>query len=203
MFARLKAFGAREQRQRQPVPSHDLPELHSERLILRPLTAADTDLVYAVIDNSRDEFSRWFTWAHDSSWASVRQSLQEAQIAMMAGSEWHYGIFAKPSGPFLGRIGLSEIDRRTGSAELGYWLDRDWHGRGMMTEAVGLLLSFAASGARRVSIHAYADVENRASQCVLRKCGFREVGSVLNAVNHPLRGWRDQFHYLLASDDGR
>jgi RimJ/RimL family protein N-acetyltransferase len=208
LLARLKAIsGIREPINSPPVPVQDLPELHSSRLVLRALTVADAADVYSAIDNSRAEFNRWFTWAHDTTPESVRQSLDEAQIAVVVGSEWHYGIFERVdtpdgvrSGKFLGRIGLSEIDHRVRSAELGYWLDKDCHGQGIMTETVQMILTLALYERRRSRIDAYTDVENFASQRVLLKCGFRKVGSVLNAVNHPLRGWRDQYHFMLVSD---
>lgn len=197
--------GIRPRIGREPLPVYELPELHSARLVLRTLTLADTKAVYDVIDHSRADFCRWFTWAHDTTFESVRQSLEEAHISMIAGTEWHYGIFERVdavdgricSGRFLGRIGLSEIDQRAGTAELGYWLDKDWHGRGLMTEAVRLMLGLALAGGRRMKIEAYTDVDNKGSQRVLRKCGFAITGTIVNAVNHPTRGWRDQYHFLL------
>ena len=174
---------------------------------MRTLTAADTQAVYDVIVHSRSDFSTWFTWAHDTNLAAVRQNLQEAHISMVAGTEWHYGIFERIDTPdgnvcegkFLGRIGLSEIDQRGRSAELGYWLDVDAHGRGLMTEAVKLILGLALAGGRQMRIEAYTDVDNGASQRVLMKCGFRQTGRIVRAVNHPLRGWRDQYGFVLLS----
>lgn len=188
MFARLKA-----------IPTLDLPEMRSSRLILRPLLAADAARVYAAIDHSRGEFTRWFTWAHDATLLSARQNLQEGHMAMIAGSEWHYGIFDRVQ-CFCGRISLSEIDHKAHRAELGYWLDTEVHGQGIMTEAVRLVLAMVLSSSHHLKIDAYTDVENAASQRVLKKCGFRNVGSIVNAVNHPQRGWRDQYHFTLISD---
>jgi RimJ/RimL family protein N-acetyltransferase len=69
-----------------------------------------------------------------------------------------------------------------------------------MTEAVQLLLALVLSSSHHLKIDAFTDVENAASQRVLKKCGFRNVGSIVNAVNHPQRGWRDQYHFTLISD---
>jgi RimJ/RimL family protein N-acetyltransferase len=117
LFARVKA-----------IPTVDLPEMRSSRLILRPLEVGDAARVYAAIDHSRVEFTRWFTWAQDATPMSTRQNLQEGRMAMIAGSEWHYGIFDRVQ-CFCGRIGLSEIDHKAHRAELGYWLDKEVHGR--------------------------------------------------------------------------
>ena len=206
MFARLKAIaGIRSTPKRDPLPVYELPRLQSARLVLRTLTGADSDAVYDVIVHSRAHFSQWFTWAHDTTLSTVRQNLEESHISMVAGTEWHYGIFERiddvdgdiREGKFLGRIGLSEIDQRRGSAELGYWIDIDAHGRGLMTEAVNLLLGFALAGGRQMRIEAYTDVDNFASQRVLTKCGFVRTGRITRAVKHPLRGWRDQYGFVL------
>ena len=209
LFARLKAIaGIRSTPRRDHLPVYELPRLQSARLVLRTLTSADTQAVYDVIEHSRSHFSTWFTWAHDTTLAAVRQNLEESHISMVAGTEWHYGIFERVEcpdggaceGKFLGRIGLSEIDQRGRSAELGYWIDIDAHGKGLMTEAVKLLLGFVLSSGRQLRIDAYTDVDNGASQRVLLKCGFRQTGRITRAVKHPLRGWRDQYGFVLLSN---
>ena len=48
-------------------------------------------------------------------------------------------------------------------------------------------------------IEAYTDVDNFASQRVLTKCGFVRTGRITRAVKHPLRGWRDQYGFVLVS----
>lgn len=179
--------------------SHELPEICTARLRLRPLRVADTDVVYAAIDHSRGEFTRWFTWAHDSTVAAVRQSLQEAHLAMLAGTEWQYGIFTR-DGEFCGRISLMDINQRARTAELGYWLDIKFHGQGIMTESVQVMLAMILAQTKRLRIDALTDIDNVASQRVLLKCGFRKVGAIHRAVNHPQRGWRDQNKYALVSD---
>ncbi len=142
----------------------------------------------------------WFTWAHDTSFASVQQSLNEAHLAMMAGTEWHYAIL-EPDGRFCGRIGLSQIDQKRHRAEIGYWIDVTRKGRGLMTESVRLLTGLALAQPGEFTVEAYTDVENHASQRVLTKCGYLLVGSVVNAVNHPLRGWRDQFQFEISGGE--
>jgi ribosomal-protein-serine acetyltransferase len=173
---------------------YDLPCLRTSRLSLRPLTPDDTDTVYAMIDRNRDEFSRWFTWSRTATRESIQEGLRIARRRMETGTEWHYGIFDS-AGRFVGRIGLSEINNRARTAELGYWLGREFAGQGYMTEAGEALLALAMSGAVSPRISAYADVDNAASQRILQKLGFHWMRTVTRAIHHPERGWRNHEHY--------
>jgi RimJ/RimL family protein N-acetyltransferase len=186
--------------QKAPARSqYDLPMLRTQRLTLRPLTADDADIVYAMIDRNRDEFSRWFTWSRTATPDSIREGLRIASQHMALGTEWHYGIFDS-SGLFVGRIGLAEINKRARTGELGYWLGREFAGQGYMTEAGAALMALAMSGGISPRISAYADVDNAASQRVLLKLGFRWMRTVTRAIHHPERGWRNHEHYLLAQE---
>ncbi len=57
---RLHRHSPPARRYNSRMPVSPLPVLHTPRLTLRPLTVADTDAVYRMIDASRDSFSRWF-----------------------------------------------------------------------------------------------------------------------------------------------
>ena len=178
------------------MPSSPLPILQTTRLTLRPMNAADTDGVYRMIAASRDSFARWFPWARDSTPDSVRDYIQHTQEAMTVGNAWHYVVLTG-QGSLVARVGLTLIDPVHFSAELGYMLRTDFEGKGLMTEAASGLLAYAlgAGGLHRIS--AFADVENIASQNVLKRLGFRHEGTIRDMLRLPERGWRDHHAYGL------
>lgn len=59
-----------------------------------------------------------------------------------------------------------------GQPEVGYWLGREWWGRGVATRALG---AFLVEVAQR-PIHAVVAKDNLASLRVLEKCGFTITG---------------------------
>jgi ribosomal-protein-alanine N-acetyltransferase len=179
-----------------------LPTLRTRRLTLRPMTTADTDGVYRMIAASRDSFARWFGWAYGSTRESVREYIQQTEEAMTMGSAWHYVVLTK-QGSLVARVGLTQIDPVHLSAELGYMLRTDFEGRGLMAEAAQTLLAhaFGAGGLHR--IYAYADVENVASQKVLKRLGFQPEGTVRHMLRSPERGWRDHYAYGLLEGELR
>jgi RimJ/RimL family protein N-acetyltransferase len=72
-------------------------------------------------------------------------------------------------GEVAGNIGCWEQD---GRRLVGYWLGREFWGRGLATQALAELLGIVDTR----PLHAYVAKENAASIRVLEKCGFVQVG---------------------------
>ncbi|OWP22386.1 GNAT family N-acetyltransferase [Microbacterium sp. AISO3] len=95
----------------------------------------------------------------------------------------------------VGRVTLSGITRGAfQSGNLGYWIDRSYAGRGLMTAAVNEISLLAADELQLHRIQAGTLVDNVASQTVLRKCGFVEFGT---APEYLLIAGRWQDHRLF------
>jgi ribosomal-protein-alanine N-acetyltransferase len=80
------------------------------------------------------------------------------------------------SGTFLGSIGVPDFDLDTLRAEVGYWLSPSARGRGLATRALRLFCSWAFRELSLARIEAIPEVENRASQRVLDRVGFKCEG---------------------------
>lgn len=81
------------------------------------------------------------------------------------------------------------------SAEIGYWLGTDFHGRGVMTEAVSIVCNVAFSEMNLIRIFAGVFANNPASKKVLLKNGFEEEGIRRKAV---LKNRMLQDDYMMA-----
>ncbi|MEU1468812.1 GNAT family protein [Streptomyces sp. NPDC005761] len=84
------------------------------------------------------------------------------------------------------------------SAALGYWVDVDFAGRGLATAAVRLICDLARDELRLHRIEAGTLPYNLASQRVLVKCGFEQIGLAPGYL-HIDGAWRDHrlFQRLL------
>ena len=77
-------------------------------------------------------------------------------------------------GKIIGSVGLAIISETHKIGEIGYWLSKDYNGRGIMTNAVKVLSDFGFNtlGLNRIEI--LVDTENRASQAVAERAGFEK-----------------------------
>lgn len=70
-------------------------------------------------------------------------------------------------------VGLVGFKGRTGEeAEVGYGMEREYRGRGIMKKALGLILSWAERQQSVTRVTARTDSANEASIRVLRACDF-------------------------------
>ncbi len=91
--------------------------------------------------------------------------------AILVGDEVAGGIGIHP---------LEDVHRRT--AEIGYWLAEPYWGRGVMTEAVRLILPLAFADREILRIQAGIFENNPASMRVLEKNGFTREAVHHNAI---------------------
>lgn len=110
-----------------------VPKLTTARLLLLPLCMADAPQIQA-------RFPRWevvrflsnrIPWPYPVDGAS--HFIRELALPAMAeGREWHWTIRPQEAPGEL--IGLISLMRQEGDNR-GFWMDPDWRGRGLMTEA--------------------------------------------------------------------
>ncbi|UYN93672.1 MAG: GNAT family N-acetyltransferase [Enhydrobacter sp.] len=119
------------------------PVLQTPRLFLRPLRSKDAPVIQRRFP--RWEVVRWLDakvpWPYPSDGAAtfVARCLEE----MARGDKCHWAIVPR-SGPadLIGSISLWPDDGAN-CDQRGFWLDPDYHGRGLMTEAAHRVTDYA------------------------------------------------------------
>ena len=183
-------------------PSRRVLTLRTERLQLRPVTLADAPLLWPHVADP--VMTRWLSWDPHRDEATTRAFLRQVEEQHAAGRGVLWAIFEE--GAFRGLVGIEGIRRgvlgvHMDQAELGYWLGRPFHGRGLMTEAAGAAVraAFDVLGLHKVRVRAMAP--NAASLRVIRKLGFRRVGTLRSEVLRRGR-WLDVELFERLADDG-
>jgi ribosomal-protein-alanine N-acetyltransferase len=157
------------------------PTLTTDRLVLRPVTDADTDAIYEACSNPRvTAYTLFDTHAsRDVSAAFVRTYA----LSNYAGGQLDpLGIALRESPDrLIGCTGLAAGDAPH-VREFGYWLAEPFWGRGLVTEAAAAVvrLAFTLPGVER--LQAKVIVGNPASGRVLEKCGLRYEGTMRSAL---------------------
>ncbi|WP_240689072.1 GNAT family N-acetyltransferase [Ammoniphilus sp. YIM 78166] len=113
---------------------------------------------------------------------------------------YSFGIFLKEKDALIGRVNLSNVVRGAWqSCTIGYFLDEDFNGRGIMTEAVGLSVDFAFTKIDLHRVQAGVMPRNLPSIRVLEKVGFRFEGLAKYYLN--INGnWEDHNIYSITKE---
>jgi RimJ/RimL family protein N-acetyltransferase len=153
-------------------------ELKLARCTVRTLQAGDADSLAQHADDRRiwvqlrDRFPHPYTTADAA--AFIDLILRQDPLAC-------FGIIV--DGHCIGGIGLERLtDVHRLSGELGYWLGVDYWGRGLATEAITAVTSWALNtlNLKRVFAQPYAD--NLASCRALEKAGFAFEGTLRHSA---------------------
>ena len=155
---------------------------------LIPRTAAIAEAHFALVEANYQRLAQWFPDAFQEPpvLEVTRANLQEAGQAWQEGELLPLSIAVKSEDRWrlVGWAQL-EIDPRARSAEVGYWLDAGFVGRGLATRTVTALLdhAFGTLGLLRVGLR--ATVDNTRSRSVAERLGFTQEGILREAAAFP------------------
>ncbi len=167
---------------------------HESPFLLRPVDDADAAAIanladdWGVARNLTERFPHPYRLEDAEGWIELQHSRDPQEFWVI-----------QSGGEVAGGIGLESFDgHRTGSAEIGYWLGRDFWGQGLATAACAAVTEIGFErGLRRIEALVYS--RNEASARVLEKCGYVREGVARQAVERD--GVCDQWIYgRLASD---
>ncbi len=153
------------------------PPLPTERMLLRPLHAGDAAEVHRLVNDwavvrmlSRVPFPYPRRLTDDWIASTARQ--------MAGGTGYHLAITGEDGGRemVVGCVGL-RLDMKPQTGNLGFWVGRRFWGHGVATEAAGAVTRWALANLEVDRLVAHVATDNLASAAVLRRIGFRNVGT--------------------------
>ncbi|AAZ54415.1 GNAT family protein [Thermobifida fusca] len=174
------------------------------KVVLRPLRLRDAP----ALRETRARNSEWLRpWEPTHPELPPQSDSLLAYVAMVQSirREARQGI-AMPwaitwEGRFIGQITVGAITWGSArSAQIGYWIDRDYAGRGVMPTAVALAVDHAFFTVGLHRVEANIRPENHKSRRVVEKLGFREEGLRKRQL-HIDGEWRDHLCYALTVED--
>ena len=186
-----------------PFFRRDLPALKGNLVTLRVPFTNDFREWSALRGESRAFLEPWEPrWAPDElSRSAWRQRLSRYVEDHASGTALPFFIFENASGALIGGITLGNI--RYGVAQtgqIGYWIGERYAGKGLMLDALALLVSHAFEVLRLHRIEAACIPDNQRSMRLLEKAGFRREGLLRSYLR--INGvWQDHYLYALIAGD--
>ena len=178
-YGTLRAEDTREPKHKW----HIAPTLESDRLRLRAQREDDAQRYWDLLHDARSRhFGGRGGWLKELD--GPAHLVRRAQEADARGERFDWTIADRATDEFVGHIQifhLGSFDETHG--EIGYGVHPDWRGRGVLTEALGMVVEWAfrhkkdgGLGLRRLALDTAAS--NKASRHGAEMAGFTHVASI-------------------------
>ncbi len=159
--------------------------LETERLILRPLTMDDVPLLFLL--DSDPEVMRYIGLKPVTTVEESREVIRKILKQYDENGIGRFAVIEKESNLLIGWSGLKylteEINGIKDVYEIGYrFLPESW-GKGYATESAKAWIDYGFESLNIVKIVACAHCENDASNYVLKKLGFSEMGTFIDDLD--------------------
>ena len=161
---------------KQGLCSVKFENLYGKRIDLIEINMEGLTDMYEYSKNP--SFYTYMEYSPHRSLQETRQYLEKLIGRSIPGSGHYWFIFLKSEKKVIGTFGIMDIDRRKGSAKIGYGISFNCQGHGYFHEALTLVLKhvFLNLGFHRILAITRAD--NSASVKALEKGGFRKEGTM-------------------------
>jgi RimJ/RimL family protein N-acetyltransferase len=154
---------------------HLLEKIESARLVLRPLETGDAGDIQRLAGDY--EVARWAeNVPHPYEDGEAEKFIDHSTERYRRNEAYTFAIVERESNGFIGTIDIRLEGQNKGDGEIGYWIGREFQGKGYATEATKSLLAFAVDHLQLERIIANVLEDNAASISVLKKCGMRFKG---------------------------
>ncbi len=186
-----------------PHFGRELPRVTGERVVLRFPQNSDFAEWAELRRRSRGFLERWEPkWGSDelerSAW---RMRVRRYREEFSRGNAVPFLIVLKQTGEIVGGISVGNIRRGVAqSGQIGYWMGEPFAGRGLMAEAVRLVVGHCFGPLRLHRIEAACIPGNERSVRVLEKAGFTREGLLRSYLK--INGlWQDHYLYSLIAGE--
>ena len=150
----------------------EFPNLKSKRLLLRKLTVEDAGEVQRIRSDEKVmtymDSNKHLTVAYSENFISEGLKIYEQKNGLF------WALIEKSSGRFIGDFAYWKIDSKNSRAEIGYTLNPEYWGKGLMKEAMIEIINFGFEQLGLHSIEANINPKNQNSRGILEKVGFKK-----------------------------
>lgn len=147
------------------------PVLESNRLVLNQFSKEDKEVVFFL--KSDREVNKYVKRDFYTNIKQAEDYIELINNNFVENKSYAWTLRLKNKPEMIGSICLWNFSDDKKTAELGYDLKPEYHGKGLMTEAVELLLKYGFSKLKLQQIEAFTSFKNAPSIALLKKFDFK------------------------------
>jgi ribosomal-protein-serine acetyltransferase len=155
---------------------------------------------FEVIKANYDHLQEWMLWVNESMSFETVPDFYKNSAKSFKEDGTELGLLIFYQGKIIGGTGLHSIIKPYKSAEIGYWLAKEFNGRGIVTKSVMRLLEyvFEEKNLNRITIRCVT--ENLKSLAIPERPGFTKEGIERESVRLHTR-FADQIIYSMLAKE--
>ena len=151
--------------------------LIDENLLLRSFQPDDALALFKAVDESRTHLRPWLRWVDATTKLEhIQQFIQRTQVQLNNQEALELGIVYNRK--IIGGIGMHEWNHYLKKAQIGYWVSRDFEGKGIIHRSLTYFIDFlfAKPGLNKIEIQFMP--ANTRSASVAERLGFTIEGVI-------------------------
>lgn len=136
-----------------------------------PLEEKHAAAVYQLITSNRTHLDQWLRWSSGiQTLQDTQQLIRQFEKKLGQGDGFMVGIW--DNGALAGAVVCWYINRHNNNSEIGYWLGKQFTGKGLVTRACEKVIHylFEDEGLHRIEMQ--CGVENLKSRAIPERLGF-------------------------------
>ncbi len=137
---------------------------------------------YQIVCREREYLSQWLAWPeHANGEAFFETFIKGALRDYAEGKSMTCAMLYR--GDIVGNISFNTIDRELKKVEIGYWLSKDFQGKGIASRCVTGMVAIAFDELSMQKVEISAAQGNTRSRALCERLGFTLEGTIGNAEN--------------------
>ncbi|WP_040253935.1 GNAT family N-acetyltransferase [Psychroserpens mesophilus] len=147
---------------------------------IRLLQDTESEAFFNLIDNNRPRLEDFFagTVSKTLTLDATKQYCVEIQKRIKDISYLPYMITDTETNTFVGLVDVKNIDLNVPKAELGFFIDDHYEGKGIVTKATSLVINHIIQKHKFIKLLCRAGNRNKGSIAVILKNGFELEGTI-------------------------
>ncbi|MYL34840.1 GNAT family N-acetyltransferase [Pontibacillus yanchengensis] len=151
-----------------------------ESTYLKLLEIRDARPIFNLVNQNRSHLKEWMPWIDGNKKLQDSESFIKSTLDKFSnGNGFDAAIWHK--GEVAGVVGLHYINQNHGLTSIGYWLGKDFEGKGLMTKSVSNVIDYAFHTLQLNRIEIRCATENKRSQAIPERLGFTKEGVIRDA----------------------
>jgi ribosomal-protein-alanine N-acetyltransferase len=154
------------------ISNDPFPLLTTDRLVLRPLDMSDADTLFQLRINP--EVNKYLIRPAPTSIDDVYTYIEKIHGLLVNNTSFYWVLCLKTDNKLIGTICLWNFSEGQDVADIGYELNPEFQGKGLMQEAAEKVIDFAFNTVGLKMMLGVTDPRNEKSAVLLKQNGFKE-----------------------------